>query len=169
MYLRYSGNNAECNQLTIQLNAKLHKKDASKPQGLFAAPSEANAVIASFKDFCRNPLCCGKRKFAKQLYADCWRRVNKGTNNFRPHYDNSNSFGGDRNDLKTNQRGNNFAGKQFTSSTNMKNSRQNTARAGGKFNSMNSHKFQSQVCNVGGSGKFSKRGGNKYYRTSKPT
>ena len=100
MDLRYSGNNPECNQLAMQLSAKLHKKDASKPQGLFAAPSEANAAIASFKDFCRNPLCCGKRKFAKHLYAECWRRVNKDGNNFRPNSSNSNSFGGYRNGFK---------------------------------------------------------------------
>ena len=82
MNLRYSGNNTECNQLAMQLYAKLHKKDASKPQGLFAAPSEVNAAIASFKDFCRNPLCCGKPKFTKHLYADCWRHLKKGNNNF---------------------------------------------------------------------------------------
>ena len=34
---------------------------------------------------------------------------------------------------------------------------------------MNSHEFQSQVRNVGGSGKFSKHGGNNYYEPSKPT
>ena len=101
MDLRYSGNNPKCNQLAMKLYAKLYKKDASKPQGLFAAPSEVNAAIASFKDFCRNSLCCGKRKFAKHIYVDCWRRLNKDNNNFRPNYDKSNSFGGARNDFKT--------------------------------------------------------------------
>ena len=67
MYMRYARNNPECNQLAMQLYAKLHKKDQFKAQGLFAAPSEVNAAIASFKDFCRQPLCCGKRKFAKHL------------------------------------------------------------------------------------------------------
>ena len=61
MDMRYSGNNPECNQLAMQLYAKLHKKDSSRAQGLFAAPSEVNAAIASFKDFCRNPLYCGKQ------------------------------------------------------------------------------------------------------------
>ena len=92
MDLRYSGNNPECNQLAMQLYAKLHKKDASNTQGLFAAPSEVNVAITSFKDFRRNPLCCGKRKFAKHLYADCWRRLNKDNNNFRTNYDKYNSF-----------------------------------------------------------------------------
>ena len=80
MDLRYSGNNPDGNQLAMQLYAKLNKKDSSRAQGLFAAPSEVNGAIASFKDFCRNSLCCGKRKFAKHLYAVCWRR-GKDNNN----------------------------------------------------------------------------------------
>jgi hypothetical protein len=105
MNMCYSGNNLECNQLAMQLYVKLHKNDGSSPQGLFAAPSEVNAVIASFKDFCRNPLCCGTRKFTKLPYADCWRRQNKGITNLRPNNDMSKSFSGARDGYKSDQRG----------------------------------------------------------------
>ena len=122
MDMRYSGNNPECNQLAMQLYAKLYKKDSSRAQGLFAAPSEVNAAIASFKDFFRNPLCCGKRKFAKHTYADCWRRFNKGINNSRPNSDISKSFGGIRDGFKSDSRGKNFSGKPFTMPNNITNS-----------------------------------------------
>ena len=54
-------------------------------------------------------------------------------------------------------------------SNNIINSGQNPPRAGGKFNSVNSHKFNGQVRNGGGPGKFSNHGGNNYYGQSKPT
>ena len=83
--------------------------------------------------FCRNPLCCGKRKFAKHTYADCWRRLNKDINNSRPNYDMSKSFGGARDGFKSDQRRKSFVGKPFTTSNNITNSGQNPARAGGKL------------------------------------
>ena len=159
MDMRYSGNNPECNQLAMQLYAKLHKKDSSKAQGLFAAPSEANAAIASFKDFCRNPLCCGKRKFAKHLFADCWRR-GKGNNNLPTNLVIPKSFVGNRDGFKSDSRGKNYAGKPFNNSNNIINSEVNPPRAGGKFNSFNSHKFNGQVRYGGGPGKFSSNVGN---------
>ena len=145
MDMRYSGNNPECNELAMQLSAKIYKKNSSIAQVLFAALSEVNAAIASLKDFCRNPLCCGKRKFTKYTYAYCWPRLNNGINNSRPNYDMSKSFGGARDGFKTDQRGKRFVGKPFTTSNNITNFGQNPARACGKFNSMNSHKFNGQV------------------------
>jgi hypothetical protein len=134
--MRYSGNNPECNQLAKQLNAKLYKKDASRAQSLIAAPFEVNAAIASFKEFRWSPLCC-----RKHTYADCWRRLNKGISNSWPNYDMSKSFGGARDGFKSDQRGKSFVSKPFTTSNNVTNFGQNPARAGGKFNSMNSHKI----------------------------
>ena len=110
--MRYNGNNCKFNQLAMQLYAKLHKKDHSKAQGLFAAPSKVNAAIASFEDFCRHPLCCGKRKFVKHLYADCWRR-SKGINNLQPNLVMPKSFAGNRDGFKPDSRGKNLSGKPF--------------------------------------------------------
>ena len=81
----------------------------------------------------------------------------------------SKSFGGNYDGFKSDSRGKSFAGKPFTMSNNITNSGQNPARAGGKFNSMNSHKFNGQVCNGGGPGKLSNNGGNSYYGPSRPT
>ena len=53
-------------------------------------------------------------------------------------------------------------------SSNIINSGQNPPRAGGKFNSMNSHKFNGQVRYGGGPGKYSNNGGNNYYGNSRP-
>ena len=39
----------------MQLYAKLHKKDHSKAQGLFAAPSEVNAAIEVSRTFVGTP------------------------------------------------------------------------------------------------------------------
>ena len=58
---RYNGANPEGNQFAMSLYAKLHKKDNSRPLGLNVAIGEANVAIASYKDFCRNPLCCGNQ------------------------------------------------------------------------------------------------------------
>ena len=128
----------------MQLYAKLHKKDSSRAQGLFAALSEVNAAIASFNDFCRNPLCCGKRKFAKHLYADCWRR-GKGNNNLQTNLIIPKSFVGNRDGFKPDSRGKNFSGKPFTNSNNIINLGSNPPSAGGKFNSFNSHKFNEKL------------------------
>jgi hypothetical protein len=61
-----------------------------------------------------------------------------------------------------------FTGKQFTISTNITNSGQTQARAGGKFNSVNSHKFNGPVRNGEDPGNFSYNGGNNYYGPSRP-
>ena len=66
----------------------------------------------------------------------------------------SKSFGGGRGGFKSDQRGKSFAGKPFTMSNRITNFGQNSARAGGKFNSMNSHKFNGQVRNNEGPGNF---------------
>ena len=80
---RYNGANPEGNQFAMSLYAKLHKKDNSRPQGVYAAIGEANATIASYKDFCRSPLCCGNRKFAKHTIKECWRNKNNKLNNYQ--------------------------------------------------------------------------------------
>jgi hypothetical protein len=54
-------------------------------------------------------------------------------------------------------------------SNNITNSGQNPARAGGKFNSMNSHKNNGQVRNGGGPEKSFNNGGNSYHGPSRPT
>ena len=81
----------------------------------------------------------------------------------------SKSFGGIRDGFKSESRGKNFSGKPFIMPNNITNSGQNLPRAGGKFNSTNSHKFDGQVCHGGGPGKFSNHGGNNYYGQSRPT
>jgi hypothetical protein len=61
-----------------------------------------------------------------------------------------------------------YHGEQFTTSNNLTDSGQNHARAGGKFNSMNSHKFNDPVRNGGGQG-ISNNFGYNYDGPLRPT
>jgi hypothetical protein len=158
---RYSGAKPEGNHL--------HKKNNFRPLGLIAAIGEANVAIASYKDFCRNPLCCGNRKFAKHTVKKCWRNKSNKLDNYQSNNAASKRYGRAHNGFKSDSRGKNLSGRHIKGSNSIINSGFNPSRAGGKFNSHDSPKFNGPVCNGEAQVKFSSNYGNCYYENKRPT
>ena len=74
------------NHLAMQLYAKIHNRNNSKPDVMMAVTcsNEANiAHVANYRDLCRHVLCRGKRNAAKHLWSECRRNPNNNQNKLR--------------------------------------------------------------------------------------
>ena len=94
---------------------------------------------------------------------------NNKLNNYPSNHAASKHYGGAQNGFKSDSRGKNLCEQHIKGSNSIINSGSNPSRAGGKFNSHNSQKFNGPVRNGGGQGKFSSNYGNSYYGNKRPT